>query len=89
MTDITDQPPPHQSNHPSVYDLVTADLADRYKLGLERYGMPLRPFNGRDSLIDAYQEAIDLVMYLRQAIYERDSPDKPGCDFHQPIRPNK
>jgi hypothetical protein len=29
--------------------------------------------NGRDSLMDAYQEALDLVMYLRQAIEERNN----------------
>lgn len=30
-------------------------------------------FNGRDALLDAYQEALDLVVYLRQVIYERDN----------------
>lgn len=33
---------------------------------------PLEPaHNGRDALVDAYQEALDLTMYLRQAIEER------------------
>lgn len=41
-------------------------------MGLEKYGTKLEAFNGRDALMDAYQEAIDMVMYLRQAILERD-----------------
>lgn len=32
--------------------------------------MPLQPFNGRDALVDAYQEAVDLAVYLRQRIEE-------------------
>lgn len=31
---------------------------------------PLQPHNGRNALIDAYQEALDLVVYLRQALEE-------------------
>lgn len=48
-----------------------ADMAARKRVGIERYGMPLQAFNGRDALIDAYQEALDLCCYLRQAIEER------------------
>ena len=33
---------------------------------------PLQAFNGRDSLKDAYEEALDLCVYLRTAIYEKD-----------------
>lgn len=54
-----------------VLDQVLKDLTDRSTVGVEKYGEPLRTFNGRDSLMDAYQEALDLVMYLRQAIMER------------------
>jgi hypothetical protein len=27
----------------------------------------LQPFNGRDSLLDAYEEALDLTVYLKNA----------------------
>lgn len=50
---------------------VDADMQERDRLGRERYGTPLQPHNGRDALVDAYQEALDLVVYLRQAIEER------------------
>jgi hypothetical protein len=71
MTTIADQPPPVANSHPAIADLVIADMRQRKILGLERYGTPLQPHNGRDALVDAYQEALDLTMYLRQAIEER------------------
>jgi hypothetical protein len=55
-----------------VADLVHSDIESRAELGRERYGERLSIFNGRDSLVDAYQEALDLVMYLRQRIEERN-----------------
>lgn len=53
-----------------TFDLVIADIEERKKLGLAKYGTLLQAFNGRDALVDAYQEAIDLVQYLRQALEE-------------------
>jgi hypothetical protein len=55
-----------------VVDLVVADMQARKALGAQRYGVALQPFNGRDALRDAYEEALDLAMYLKQAIMERD-----------------
>lgn len=69
---VADQPPPIPSDRPAVWDLVIADMRDRDAVGRERYGTPLQPHNGRDALVDAYQEALDLAVYLRQAIAERD-----------------
>ncbi len=66
------QPPPITTSHPAIQDLVMVDLAARKRQGIAKYGTPLQPHNGRDALTDAYQEAIDLAQYLRQAIYERD-----------------
>ncbi len=67
------EPPPIPSDRPAVWDLVIEDMRDRDTVGRERYGTPLQPHNGRDALVDAYQEALDLVVYLRQAILERDA----------------
>lgn len=58
---------------PSVQSMVMADLETRTQVGIERYGTALQPFNGRDALRDAYEEALDLAIYLRQAIAERDA----------------
>lgn len=67
-----EQPAPVANDKPAVWDLVLADMRARDAVGRERYGVPLQPFNGRDSLLDAYAEALDLAVYLRQALYERD-----------------
>lgn len=58
-----------------IHAIVKRDLDDRETKGIATYGTPLTPFNGRDSLWDAYEEALDLACYLRQAIHERDNPE--------------
>lgn len=62
-----------KDSYMTIFDLVHLDLDKREDIGTKEYGVPLKPFNGRDALWDAYEEALDLVMYLRQAIYERDN----------------
>lgn len=69
---VTPQPPPQRNDKPAVWDLVIADMVDRDVTGERKYGTRLQPHNGRDVMVDAYQEALDLCVYLRQAIYERD-----------------
>lgn len=64
------QPNP-KSDRPDVWPLVIKDMADRDHLGKVKYGIPLRSHNGRDALVDAYQEVLDLSVYLRQEIEER------------------
>lgn len=54
-----------------VMPLVLADLEARIAKGAKDYGEPLTTHNGRDALWDAYEEALDLCLYLRQAIEER------------------
>jgi hypothetical protein len=69
-----DQPLPVPNSLPHIQDLVHADLQERQQLGESRYGVPgLQPYNGRDMLWDAYDEAMDLCVYLRACIYERDN----------------
>lgn len=66
------QPAPSDSDHPPIIDLVTRDLAARAIQGHAKYGCLLRGFNGRNALVDAYQEALDHAMYLRQLLYEEE-----------------
>ena len=68
-----DQPLPETNDLPFVQDQVIVDIEQRKQVGIERYGTPLQAFNGRDALQDAYEEAIDLCMYLKQLIIERDA----------------
>ena len=65
----TKQPAPKGSGSP-ILGMVLADLTNRALEGKEKYGEPLLAHNGRNPLWDAYQEALDLAMYLRQAIEE-------------------
>ena len=67
-----DQPLPVKNEHRDIQSLVMADLEARKELGIKRYGTALQPFNGRDMLKDAYEEALDLAVYLRGVIEERD-----------------
>jgi hypothetical protein len=55
-----------------VVDVVLSDIRERAETGKEKYGCYLQTNNGRDALWDAYQEALDLVMYLRQVLLEQD-----------------
>lgn len=50
---------------PDDQSLIIADLEERRRLGIERYGQGHRPFNGRDTLLDMYEEQLDLLVYLR------------------------
>jgi len=68
---ITTQEPPPCTGDEIVLAHVIADLSDRAQQGKAKYGTYLCTNNGRDALFDAYQEALDLCMYLRQAILER------------------
>lgn len=79
------QPEPTPAGGDHIHDLVVAnllssprpwgqqiarDVAARKQLGIERYGVPLQANNGRDALVDAYQEALDLLVYFEQVLVE-------------------
>lgn len=50
--------------------LVLKDARERDEGGTKKYGTRLGCFDGRDSLIDPYQEALDVVVYLRKVLEE-------------------
>lgn len=58
-------------------DLNTSDIEDlksimesRDKFGIQKYGVPLSTFNDRMPLQDAFEEALDLVVYVFQSYLE-------------------
>lgn len=65
------EPIPVKNDFPAVWDLVIKDMQDRDKMGQEKYNTRLQPFNGRNNLVDAYQELLDLTVYLRSFIFEQ------------------
>jgi hypothetical protein len=54
------QPLPNEGKL-AVLPLVVRDLEARAAVGVAKYGRPLEADNGRDALLDAYQEALDLA----------------------------
>jgi hypothetical protein len=62
--------------------VVIASLQARKRLGLERYGEPLRAGNGRDAARDLREEIEDAVVYCRQLIEEGQFPE-PGEDWSE------
>jgi hypothetical protein len=73
MTDATQPQPGPQPGQDVVLFHVLDDLKQRAEDGKLKYGTYLETFNGRDALVDAYQETLDKAMYLKQAIMERDA----------------
>lgn len=67
-----DQPLPSVNHHPYVADELKEFIERRKEIGVSRYGTALQPHNGRDSLRDAFEEAVDLATYLAQVLIERD-----------------
>jgi uncharacterized Zn ribbon protein len=57
-------------NGDTVWIEVVKDLKVRAAFGFKKYGTELKTNNGRNALVDAYQEALDLCCYLKQRIME-------------------
>lgn len=66
------EPPPMKNNSPSIHDLVIKDMESRKRMGLKKYGTVLQAGNGRNALKDAYEEVLDLAMYLKQRLEEEN-----------------
>ncbi len=66
---------PTVNNQPYIHDLVIVDIEARRAIGIERYGTALQPHNGRNALLDAYEEVLDLAMYLKQRLVEEGATD--------------
>lgn len=64
-------PMPVPTGGPSMHDLVIQDLKARKQFGEERYGTVLQAHNGRDALLDLYEELMDALVYLKQTMIER------------------
>ena len=56
-----------------VLPLVLTDLKDRAEMGRSKYNNDYRVHTRENPLREAYEEALDLVMYLRAAIAQGES----------------
>lgn len=77
----TDQPAPMPTDGPHIHDLVVADMLGRKQLGQRKYGTPLQADNGRSHLQDAYEEALDLAVYLKAALEQSREVDAYGMSM--------
>jgi hypothetical protein len=58
------------------YHQLALDMEQRIQFGEKKYGVRLRTRNGRDPLLDCYQELLDGAVYAKQAEMEgRDSDE--------------
>lgn len=59
-------------DYPNERKFILARLFERNAEGIRTYGTMLKTENGRDALIDAIDEALDMCQYIMQARLEAD-----------------
>lgn len=59
-----------------VFKQLIQDLEERDKKGFQTYGREMTTEDGRDTLQDAIEEALDLVVYLTKLRMEREIYEK-------------
>lgn len=64
------------SNSKDIADLAVEDIKKRKIMGKKKYGVPLRANNGRNAIQDAYEEAQDMMLYLKQRLVEEERAEK-------------
>ena len=65
-----DQPLPKPGRLPVQQILIHA-IEERREHGIRKYGRALETHNGRDAMQDAWEEVMDLLLYLTQIRLER------------------
>lgn len=63
------EPNPCGNGEP-VLPFVLEAITQRSIMGKEKYGTLLKTNNGRDALVDLFQELLDAVMYCAQLVME-------------------
>jgi hypothetical protein len=57
------------------FDEIAEDIEARIRLGERKYGTRLKAHNGRDALMDLYQEVLDAINYAQQCVIENKEGD--------------
>lgn len=52
---------------------MAEDILERRSVGISRYGTPLQPFNGRNTILDLYEELLDAAVYARTLLTMREA----------------
>lgn len=76
--------PVHVPGGEPIHDVAMRAIQYRRAHGEKKYGTVLQARNGRDALIDCAEELLDGLLYITQAIIERDGklPWDPPLTFH-------
>lgn len=56
-----------------VNSTLIEHLRQRAAFGKNKYGIELRTFDGRNTLADALEEVLDLAVYIKKEIMEREA----------------
>ncbi len=75
-------PDPISNDNIAIYKLVVNDMVNRAEHGVKTYGTYLQAHNGRNALLDAYEEALDLSVYLKQALVEQSGAGQVNLKEH-------
>lgn len=62
----------------SIWNQVILDIKKREQTGVLRYGKYLTKYTTEDTLNHAYNEALDLVVYLRTELVKRNTGYDPN-----------
>lgn len=65
---------------------VFKDIEERDAMGTAKYGTRLQSGNGRDALVDLYQEALDCVVYSATAIDDHQRFGKNDVQTYYALR---
>lgn len=70
-----------------LHGSLIADMTARHEMGMARYGVPLQPFNGRDTIRDLYEELLDACAYAAsRAIENRGEHGVPSVDYTKVVK---
>jgi hypothetical protein len=78
MDPNSSQPAPKPGGVPVQAVLIEA-LKQRMEFGLKKYGTPLETHNGRNALVDMFEEMLDMVSYWAQFMLEQ-GVELPGLE---------
>lgn len=70
----------------TICELVIGDIKAREKLGLQRYGGPMKYRSAEVALQEAYEECLDQAIYLKQAL-ESFNQKKSHTTRNEPLPP--
>lgn len=67
----------NKDQNSDIVDIIIDDLKQRKQVGISRYSIPLRAFNGKEinklnALQETYEEGMDFLVYLKQWMIERE-----------------